>query len=92
MIIIFFTLVQYKLYLYIQPYQDKANELDSEQGGLLSDLIINNTTVKSFATEKKEQERYGKLNHTAAKAKRIQYYKSIWILGTAGFVSSFLEV
>ncbi|OQB42464.1 MAG: hypothetical protein BWY04_00162 [candidate division CPR1 bacterium ADurb.Bin160] len=75
--------MQYQLYTYIQPYQDKANALDSEQGGLLSDLIVNNYTIKFFATEKREEKIYGSLNHEAASARKRQYYKSIWIWGTA---------
>ena len=65
------------LYKYIHPYQEKANALDSEQGGLLSDLIINNHTIKLFASEKKEERKYAKLNYDRAHARKIQYHKSI---------------
>ena len=51
-------MLQYWLYTYIQPHQEKANALDSEQGGLLSDLIVNNHTIKLFATEQKEEKHY----------------------------------
>jgi ATP-binding cassette subfamily B protein len=91
-VVIVFSFVQYQLYTYIQPYQDKANALDSEQGGLLSDLIVNNYTIKFFATEKREEKIYGSLNHEAASARKRQYYKSIWIWGTAWFMSIFLEI
>ncbi len=91
-VIIVFSAVQYWLYSYIQPYQEKANALDSEQGGLLSDLIVNNYTIKLFATEQREEKQYWKLNHDAASARKIQYYKSIWIRGSAGFISLLLEI
>lgn len=91
-VILVFTAVQYRLYLHIQPHQDKANALDSEQGGVLSDLIVNNHTIKLFATEEKEEKSYGRLNHQAAEARKQQYYKSIWIWGTSGFVALILEM
>ncbi len=91
-VIIVFSAVQYWLYSYIQPYQEKANALDSEQGGMLSDLIVNNYTIKLFATEQREEKQYWKLNHDAASARKIQYYKSIWIRGSAGFISLLLEI
>lgn len=84
--------MQYRLYLYIQPHQDKANALDSEQGGMLSDLIVNNHTIKLFATEEKEEKNYGKLNHQTVQARKQQYYRSIWIWGSAGLVSLILEM
>ena len=91
-LVIIFSLVQYWLYLYIQPYQDKSNALDSEQWGLLSDLIVNNYTIKFFATEKREEKKYGKLNHEAASARKNQYYRLMWIRGSAGFMSILLEI
>lgn len=91
-VILIFTAVQYRLYLYIQLHQDKANALDSEQGGMLSDLIVNNHTIKLFATEEKEEKNYGKLNHQAVQARKQQYYRSIWIWGSAGLVSLILEM
>lgn len=81
-----FTRLQYVLYKYIHPYQKKANALDSEQGGLLSDLIINNHTIKLFASEKKEERKYAKLNYDTVHARKIQYHKSIWIWGSSAAI------
>lgn len=91
-VILIFTWLQYVLYKYIHPYQEKANALDSEQGGLLSDLIINNYTIKLFASEKKEERKYAKLNYDTAHARKIQYHKSIWIWGSSATIWIILEV
>lgn len=91
-VILIFTRLQYVLYKYIHPYQEKANALDSEQGGLLSDLIINNYTIKLFASEKKEERKYAKLNYDTAHARKIQYHKSIWIWGSSAAIWIILEI
>ena len=91
-VILICTWLQYVLYKYIHPYQEKANALDSEQGGLLSDLIINNYTIKLFASEKKEERKYAKLNYDTAHARKIQYHKSIWIWGSSAAIWIILEV
>ena len=91
-VILIFTRLQYVLYKYIHPYQEKANTLDSEQGGLLSDLIINNYTIKLFASEKKEERKYAKLNYDTAHARKIQYHKSIWIWGSSAAIWIILEI
>ena len=92
MVILIFTRLQYVLYKYIHPYQEKANALDSEQGGLLSDLIINNHTIKLFASEKKEERKSAKLNYDTAHARKIQYHKSIWIWGSSAAIWIILEI
>ena len=91
-VIILFSGVQYWLYVYIHPYQERANALDSEQGGLLSDLVVNNYTIKLFATEQKEEKHYWKLNQKVISARKTQYYKSIWIWGSAALISILLEM
>ena len=91
-VILIFTWLQYVLYKYIHPYQEKANALDSEQGGLLSDLIINSYTIKLFASEEKEERKYAKLNYDTAHARKIQYHKSIWIWGSSAAIWIILEV
>ena len=91
-VILIFTRLQYVLYKYIHPYQKKANALDSEQGGLLSDLIINNHTIKLFASEKKEERKYAKLNYDTVHARKIQYHKSIWIWGSSAAIWIILEI
>ena len=91
-VILIFTRLQYVLYRYIHPYQEKANALDSEQGGLLSDLIINNHTIKLFASEEKEERKYAKLNYDTAHARKIQYHKSIWIWGSSAAIWIILEI
>ena len=91
-VILIFTRLQYVLYKYIHPYQEKANALDSEQGGLLSDLIINNYTIKLFAWEEKEERKYAKLNYDTAHARKIQYHKSIWIWGSSAAIWIILEI
>lgn len=92
LLVIIFSFVQYKLYVFIHPYQEKANALDSEQGGLLSDIITNNFTIKFFAAETKEEQSYAKLNHQAAYARKIQYFKSIWIWGVASLFALFMQI
>ena len=91
-VILIFTRLQYVLYKYIHPYQEKANALDSEQGGLLSDLIINNHTIKLFASEKKEERKYARLNYDTAHARKIQYHKSICIWGSSAAIWIILEI
>ncbi len=92
LMVIIFSFVQYKLYVFIHPYQEKANALDSEQGGLLSDILANNFTIKFFAAETKEEQSYAKLNHQAAHARKIQYFKSIWIWGVASLFTLFMQI
>ncbi len=53
---------------------------------------MNNHTIKLFATEEKEEKKYEKLNHQAVQARKQQYYRSIWIWGSAGLVSLILEM
>ena len=55
-------------------------------------MIVNNHTIKLFATEEKEEKNYEKLNHQAVQARKQQYYRSIWIWGSAGLVSLILEM
>lgn len=78
-LVIIFSFIQYKLYIYIYPYQEKANALDSELGGLLSDDITNNHTIKIFASQKREEKQYAKLTNTTIQARKTQYFKSMWI-------------
>lgn len=52
-LVVLFAGAQYRLYVKIHPYQEKANALDSELGGLLSDIITNNFTVKFFCHREK---------------------------------------
>ncbi|HOG15078.1 MAG TPA: ABC transporter ATP-binding protein [Candidatus Absconditabacterales bacterium] len=92
LLIILFSCVQYKLYVYIQPYQERANTLDSNLGGLYSDIITNNTTIKFFASESREEKEFAKLNHEVFKSKKAQYFRSMIIRGTSGLFSIFLQV
>lgn len=52
--VILFAFVQYRLTKWLQPYQDRANTLDTELGGVLSDTITNALTVKIFSALPRE--------------------------------------
>lgn len=91
-VIVVFSILQYKLYLYIYPYQEKANALDSEQGGLLSDIITNNHTIKLFGSEQEEEKSYAKLNLKTVKARKLQYFKSMRIWWSTGLLSVILQI
>ncbi|MDR2191025.1 MAG: hypothetical protein LBP53_07895 [Candidatus Peribacteria bacterium] len=61
----------------MQPYQDKANALDSELGGVLSDDITNNFNIKIFASLTREAKNFGKVNNANAQARKKYYYKMV---------------
>ena len=74
-----FIFSQYKLYAWIQPYQDKANSLDSDVGGLLSDNITNNFNIKIFSSLSREKKHFSNLAGEAMDARKTQYFKMMWI-------------
>ena len=87
-----FSIIQYQLHNWIHPYQEKANQLDSELGGLLSDTITNNLTIKLFASLPREQKAFSSLNHDTVQARKLQYYKSMRIWGFSAFFGLVLEI
>ena len=90
--IVFFSLIQYRVTSWLQPYQEKANKLDSDLGGLLSDTIGNALTVKTFAALEREAHAFSKLNLEATSARTKQYLisKLMWMISFVAMV--FLEI
>lgn len=74
-----FSIVQYWLYRWIQPYQERANAVDSELGGVLADTLTNNQTIKFFASLEREELAFASCAKELATARRTQYFKSMWI-------------
>ena len=87
-----FSIIQYQLHNWLHPYQEKANQLDSELGWLLSDTITNNLTIKLFASLPREQKAFSSLNHDTVQARKLQYYKSMRIWGFSAFFGLVLEI
>jgi ATP-binding cassette subfamily B protein len=91
-LVIIFAIVQYKLYLWVYPYQEKANALDTKLGGLLSDDITNNFNIKIFSSLDREKRDFAELAHKNTKAWKTNYYKSMWIWATSRVLSITLEI
>lgn len=89
---VIFSLIQYKMTKWIQPYQDRANTLDTELGAVLSDTITNALTLKTFAALSRESEHFAKANKEAMQARKTQYFKSMWQWGTSFVLVVFLEL
>ncbi|MDO4713910.1 MAG: ABC transporter ATP-binding protein [bacterium] len=87
-----FSIAQYRLYRWIQPYQERANAVDSELGGILSDTISNNQTIKFFASLAREELAFASCVKELADARRTQYFKSMWIWGASALFAMFLEL
>ena len=87
-----FSIIQYQLHNWLHPYQERANQLDSELGWLLSDTITNNLTIKLFASLPREQKAFSSLNHDTVQARKLQYYKSMRIWGFSAFFGLVLEI
>ena len=87
-----FSLIQYRVTNWLQPYQEKANKLDSDLGGLLSDTIGNALTVKTFAAFHREAYSFSKLNLEATSARTKQYliFNLMWMISLVAVV--FLEI
>ena len=87
-----FSLIQYRVTNRLQPYQEKANKLDSDLGGLLSDTIGNALTVKTFAAFQREAQNFAKLNAEVTNARTKQYliFNLMWMISLVAVV--FLEV
>ena len=87
-----FSLIQYRVTNWLQPYQEKANKLDSDLGGLLSDTIGNALTVKTFAAFEREAHAFSKLNLEATSARTKQYliFNLMWMVSLVAVV--FLEI
>ena len=87
-----FSLIQYRVTNWLQPYQEKANKLDSDLGGLLSDTIGNALTVKTFAAFDREAYSFSKLNLEATSARTKQYliFNLMWMISLVAVV--FLEI
>ena len=68
-----FSCVQYWVARWLQSYPEKANKLDSDLGGVLSDTIGNALTVKTFAALQREAQNFAQLNAEATKARTKQY-------------------
>lgn len=90
--VVLFGLIQYYLYKWIYPYQEKANKLDSDLWGLLSDDITNNFNIKIFSSLKREEKDFGKINYDTARARKVQYYRMMWIWGISRLFAIGLEV
>ena len=90
--IVLFSLIQYRVTNWLQPYQEKANKLDSDLGGLLSDTIGNALTVKTFAAFNREAYSFSKLNLEATSARTKQYliFNLMWMISLVAVV--FLEI
>ena len=90
--IVLFSLIQYRVTNWLQPYQEKANKLDSDLGGLLSDTIGNALTVKTFAAFDREAYSFSKLNLEAKTARTKQYliFNLMWMISLVAVV--FLEI
>lgn len=90
--IVLFSLIQYRVANWLQPYQEKANKLDSDLGGLLSDTIGNALTVKTFAAFDREAYSFSKLNLEATSARTKQYliFNLMWMISLVAVV--FLEI
>ena len=90
--IVLFSLIQYRVTNWLQPYQEKANKLDSDLGGLLSDTIGNVLTVKTFAAFDREAYSFSKLNLEATSARTKQYliFNLMWMISLVAVV--FLEI
>lgn len=90
--IAFFSLIQYRVTNWLQPYQEKANKLDSDLGGLLSDTIGNALTVKTFAAFDREAYSFSKLNLEATSTRTKQYliFNLMWMISLVAVV--FLEI
>lgn len=71
--ILVFSAFQYRVTSKLQPYQEAANELDSDLGGLLSDTIGNALTVKTFAALDRESKKFADLNAELTKARTKQF-------------------
>ena len=86
-----FSLIQYWVTKWLQPYQEKANKLDSDLGGLLSDTIGNALTVKTFATFQREAQNFAQLNADVTNARTKQYliFNLMWMISLVAVV--FLE-
>jgi hypothetical protein len=60
---------------------------------VLSDNLTNNFNIKIFATLAKEAKAFATITHSAFKAYKTYYYKSMWLRGVArGLTSLILEV
>ena len=86
-----FSLIQYWVTKRLQPYQEKANKLDSDLGGLLSDTIGNALTVKTFAAFQREAQNFAQLNADVTNARTKQYliFNLMWMISLVAVV--FLE-
>ena len=84
--IVLFSLIQYRVTNWLQPYQEKANKL------LLSDTIGNALTVKTFAAFDREAYSFSKLNLEATSARTKQYliFNLMWMISLVAVV--FLEI
>ena len=71
--VVCFSCVQYWVARWLQSYPEKANKLDSDLGGVLSDTIGNALTVKTFAALQREAQNFAQLNAEATKARTKQY-------------------
>lgn len=89
--VIVFAFVQYRLTKWLQPYQDRANTLDTELGGVLSDTITNALTVKIFSALSREEATFSQTNKSAVDARKTQYYKSMRLWGTSFILVVILE-
>ena len=86
-----FSLIQYRVTKWLQPYQEKANKLDPDLGGLLSDTIGNALTVKTFAAFQREAQNFAQLNADVTNARTKQYliFNLMWMISLVAVV--FLE-
>jgi ATP-binding cassette subfamily B protein len=92
-VVIICAIAQYKLYKWAYPYQEKANTLDSELGGVLSDDITNNFNIKIFSSFSREAKAFEEVNHANTKAWKTYFYKMMWVWGISrGLTGLILEI
>ncbi len=83
---------QYLLFKWIYPHQQKANALDSQVSGELSDTISNYMNLKIFSSLEREKRSLEKLTESVRKARSGYYYRSMAIWGSVGLAGIVLEI
>jgi len=89
---IIFIFLQYKMVMWMQPLRARRTEEDSHMTGVLSDAVLNHSTITTFAAVPYERSYFDAVTKEWREATRRAMDGYTTIYGIQGLVATFIEI
>jgi len=89
---IVFVYIQYRMVMWILPFRTKRTEEDSHMTGVLSDAVMNHSTITSFAAVSYERSYFGKATEEWREATSNAMDEYTKIYGIQGLIATLIEI